>query len=165
NIMQKNTLTLSKVWHGVKFFFKWLWLINLCLLGLTLTLVGNFFLMFEYSFSLSELDIIETSFIVFLVMFFYRYIQLCRRSDVPLVRKIITPWVHQAYLGLFSIGLILIAIKFSDFDWDQPLDPIDEIVGYLCSVAVFSYSYYRVSKLSNQQVSTTPVANTQGATQ
>lgn len=161
--MQKNTLTLSKVWHGVKFFFKWLWLISLFLLGLIATLASSFFVMFEYSFSLSELDIIETSFIVFLVMFFYRYIQLCRRSDAPLVRKIITPWVHQAYLGLFSIGLILIAIKFLDYHWDQTVDPIGEILGYLCCVAVFSYSYYRVSKLSNQQRST--AAYTEGAAQ
>ncbi|CAM3327908.1 hypothetical protein VIOR103205_16180 [Vibrio ordalii] len=100
--MQKNTLTLPKVWRGVKLFFKWLWLITLFLFGLALYLFLVPLGMFEYAFSLSELDIIETSFIVFLVMFFYRYIQLCRRSDAPLVRKIITPWVHQAYLGLFS---------------------------------------------------------------
>ncbi len=161
--MQQNTTTATRIWHGVKFFFKWLWLMSLFLFGLTLTLAGNFFLMFEYSFSLSELDIIETSFIVFLVIYFYRYVQLCRRSDAPLVRKIITPWLHQAYLGLFSIGLVVIAIKFFAYDWDQPLEPIDEIVGYLCSVAVFSYSYYRVSKLSNQQLST--AANTEGAAQ
>ncbi|WP_277435182.1 hypothetical protein [Vibrio sp. 1151_11] len=163
--MQKNTLTLPKVWRGVKLFFKWLWLITLFLFGLALYLFLVPLGMFEYAFSLSELDIIETSFIVFLVMFFYRYIQLCRRSDAPLVRKIITPWVHQAYLGLFSIGLVVIAIKFFAYNLEQPVEPLVEIIEYLCSVAVFGYSYYRVSQLSNQQVSTTPVANTQGAEQ
>ncbi|ENM5756538.1 hypothetical protein ACQ902_001632 [Vibrio mimicus] len=161
--MQKSATTASKIWRGVKFFFKWLWLITMFLFGLALYFIFFPLGMFEYSFSLSELDIIETSFMVFLVIFFYRYVQLCRQIDAPLVRKIITPWLHQAYLGLFSIGLVLISIKFFDYNWEQPLEPLDEIMSTILTAVVFGYSYYRMSKFAGSTIEAKQTVDAQGA--
>ncbi|HGF7155548.1 TPA: hypothetical protein AB5C39_003710, partial [Vibrio mimicus] len=104
-----------------------------------------------------------TSFMVFLVIFFYRYVQLCRQIDAPLVRKIITPWLHQAYLGLFSIGLVLISIKFFDYNWEQPLEPLDEIMSTILTAVVFGYSYYRMSKFAGSTIEAKQTVDAQGA--
>lgn len=161
--MQQNTTTASKIWRGVKVFFKWLWLITMFLFGLALYLFLFPLWVFEYSFSLPELDVIEASFIAFLAIYIYRYIKLCRCIDVPLIRKVITPWVHQAYMGLFSFGLLAFSIKVLGYKLEQPIKPLAEIISYLLTVVVFGYSYYRMGKFVRNDVEKIQRVDVQGA--
>ncbi|MEZ8368930.1 hypothetical protein AB6C94_05770 [Vibrio splendidus] len=161
--MQTQTSTASRLWHGIKLFFKWLWLITMFLLGIALYLAMPFAI-FEYSFSLSELDLIETLFIVFLVAYAYQYIKLCRRIDVPLVRKIITPWVHQAHVFLVFFLLLFASVNLFDFNLDDSTRmPLLDLFGYILTVATLGYSYYRVGVLASQKPKTAETMNSEGA--
>ena len=161
--MQKNISTASKIWRGTKLFIKWFWLITMCLLGVSLLLAMPF-AMFEYSFSLSELDLIETLFIVFLVVFIYQYIKHCRQIDAPLVRKIITPWVHQAHVFLvfFLISLIsasLLGLNLKDLE----RMPLLDLLGYILMAATFGYSYYRIGLFAKKTGETVEAVSTEGS--
>ncbi|WP_139070206.1 hypothetical protein [Aliivibrio fischeri] len=161
--MQKNISTASKVWHGTKFFIKWFWLIAMFLLGVSLLLVMPL-IMFEYSFSLSELDLIETLFIVFLVVFIYQYGKRCRQIDAPLVRKIITPWVHQAHIFLVFYSLTLISAPLLELNLRElERMALLDLFGYILMAGTFGYSYYRIGLFAKKTVETVEVITTEGA--
>lgn len=121
---------------------------------------------FEYSFSLSELDPIETLFFLFLCFFVYQYIKLCLGVNVPLVWKIITPWVHQAHLLLVAIVLYLMSIKLFGYKLeDLERMPLLDMFEYLLIAGTMGYSYYRVSALNNQRQATTEKVCKEGVTE
>jgi hypothetical protein len=161
--MQKEKSTASKIWYGTKFFIKWFWLITMCLLGVSLLLVMPL-AMFEYSFSFSELDLVETLFIVFLVVFIYQYIKHCRQIDAPLVRKIITPWVHQAHVFLVFFSLSLISASLLGLNLkDLERMPLLDLLGYILMAATFGYSYYRIGLFAKKIGETVEAVSTEGA--
>ena len=163
--IQKKSNVASKVWSGVKIFFKWFWLITMFLLGIT-SFVAMPFEIFEYSFSLSELDIIETLFCVFLLVFIYQYIKLCRQIDAPLVRKVITPWVHQAHLLLISVLLALVSMKLFHLELiDFERMPLLNLFGYFLMAATLGYSFYRVRALATQHKSNMETVCVEGVTE
>ncbi len=161
--MQKNISTASKIWHGTKLFIKWFWLIAMFLLGVSMLLAMPL-AMFEYSISLSEIDLVETLFIVFLVVFIYQYIKHCRQVDAPLVRKIITPWVHQAHLLLVFLLLSMISASLLGLNLEAlERMPLLDLLGYILMVATFGYSYYRIGLFAKKTVETVEVITTEGA--
>lgn len=121
------------------------------LIGIFLILLMPFQI-FEYSISPSELDLTETSFFILLIIFVFQYIKLCRQITVPLVWKIISPWVHQAHMLLLSILLLLVSVKLFDFGLDE-LDrmPLLDLCGYVVMVVTMGYSYYRMKTLGIKQ--------------
>lgn len=159
-VMQKNISTASKIWRGTKLFIKWFWLMTMFLLGVSMLLAMPL-AMFEYSISLSELDLVETLFIVFLVVFIYQYGKRCRQIDAPLVRKIITPWVHQAHLLLVFLLLSMISASLLGLNLEAlERMPLLDLLGYILMAATLGYSYYRVGLVAKTTVET---ASTEGA--
>ncbi len=162
-VMQKNISTTSKVWYGTKFFIKWLWLMTMFLFGVSMLLAMPL-AMFEYSFSLSELDLVETLFIVFLVVFIYQYGKRCRQIDAPLVRKIITPWVHQGHVFLVFLLLSLISASLLGLNLEAlERMPLLDLLGYILMAATFGYSYYRIGLFAKAIVETVETVSTEGA--
>lgn len=164
NIQQKSNVA-SKVWTGVKVFFKWFWLIAMFLLGIT-SFAAMPFGIFEYSFSLSELDIVETLFCLFLLAYIYKYIKLCRQIDAPIVCKVITPWVHQAYLLLVSVLLTLVSIKLFNLKLiDFERMPLLNFFGYLLIATTLGYSFHRVRTLGTQHKNNMEKVCSEGVTE
>lgn len=163
--MQNKLNVASKIWRGLKLFLKWSWLLTMFLLGIAVFLVMPF-VIFEYSFSLSELDLIETLFITLLLVFVYQYIKLCFQSKVSLVRKIITPWVHQAHVFLVFIVLLFMSIKQFKLKLDD-LERIPLLYLFECLIMVgtMGYSYYRVKTLDNQPRKASVTVCREGATE
>lgn len=147
-----------RIWRGVKFLVKWLWLLTMFILGIGLCLLMQSEI-FEYSYSLSELDLAETLFIVGLLWFAFHYIKLCCRIDAPLVRKIITPFVHQAHVFLVAfIGLLIYAAANDTTVDNYASMPMLDVADYLLTMATLGYSYHRLGTLSSvQPVSAVPL--------
>lgn len=151
---------LVQIGRGVTFLVKWLWLMTMFLLGIALFWLLAFFI-FEYSFSLSELDLIETLFVVFVLSFVYQYTKHCMRIDAPLVRKIITPFVHQAYLCLFFLGGgLLVATKLDIGLEEFDKMPMLDVTYYILAMLTLSYSDYCVGMMARQpQTTKEPLVN------
>ncbi|WP_249553609.1 hypothetical protein [Shewanella sp. 8A] len=159
-IPQQQVSLLVQIGRGVTFLVKWLWLLTMFLLGIALFWLLAFFI-FEYSFSLSELDLIETLFLVFLFSFVYQYIKHCLHIDAPFVRKIITPFVHQAHLGLVFLGGSLLVATKLDIGLEE-LDkiPMLDVTYYILAMLTLSYSDYCVGMMVRQpQTTKEPVVN------
>lgn len=158
--MQENKKIGASIWKWLKFTVKWLWLLIMFVLGVAIYALLPLAI-FEYSYSVSELDLIETLFMVLLVMFAYHYIKLCRCTDAPFVRKLITPWVHQAHLVLVFIIMGVIAVQFFEFnveDFDKM--PLMDFVSYVLMSITLLYSYSRMRKYPQKAVlKVAPVAN------
>ncbi len=158
--MQENKKIGASIWKWLKFSVKWLWLLAMFVLGVAFYIFLPLEI-FEYSYSLSELDLMETFFIVFLGMFVYYYVKLCRRSNAPFIRKIITPWVFQAYFILvFSLPVIIATavFEFNIDDFDKM--PVIDIVSYVLMSITLLYSYSRLRKYPQKAViKVAPVAN------
>ncbi|GAD78876.1 hypothetical protein VEZ01S_07_00530 [Vibrio ezurae NBRC 102218] len=112
--------------------------------------------MFEYSYSLGELDLIETAYIVFLVVISYKYIRLCSRVNTSVVRKVITPFVHQAHLMLLLSALFLFCIKIDpQLYWDDLARvPLLDLISYILIAATFTYSYHRIDSQNDDHTAT-----------
>ncbi|MGR5453028.1 hypothetical protein [Vibrio alfacsensis] len=150
--MQDNKNLGSSIWKWLKFTVKWLWLLAMFVLGLVFFALLPI-VVFEYSYSLSELDLVEALFIVLLVMFAYHYIKLCRRTEAPFIRKVITPWVHQAYLLLVFVLLGIVAVQFSELEFDDlETMPLMDFVSYVLMSMTLLYSYKRMNKYPGKQV-------------
>ncbi|QYJ83620.1 hypothetical protein [Shewanella aegiceratis] len=135
----------ARVGRGVTFLVKWLWLLTMFLLGIALSLLMTKKI-FEYSYSLSELDLAETLFFVGLVLFVFHYLKLCYRSDAPLVRKIIMPFVHQAQVSLVAFFVVRIAAKANKLTFNDYTDmPLLDLAVYLLILITLGYSYYWVA--------------------
>ncbi len=158
--MQENKKIGASIWKWLKFTVKWLWLLIMFVMGVAIYALLPLAI-FEYSYSVSELDLIETLFMVLLVMFAYHYIKLCRCTDAPFIRKLITPWVHQAHLGLVVIIMGVIAIQFFEINVeDFNKMPLMDIVSYLLMSITLLYSYSRLRKYPQKAViKVAPVAN------
>ncbi|OOE92093.1 hypothetical protein BZG76_09670 [Salinivibrio sp. AR647] len=157
NMVKKNTSIIGKLLFGIAFFLKWAWLLTLFLLGLFVYALTPFEV-FEYAFSFTEIDLIETLFLVFLVVFFYHYIKRCRQIDVPIVRKIITPWVHQAYVFLLVVSVFVVNKKYFHFNWEHYARlPLVDLLSYLLMAATFLYSYYRINTLARAKNQTSEI--------
>ncbi|MCF7482928.1 hypothetical protein L3V31_14530 [Vibrio sp. J1-1] len=161
--MQDNKNLGASIWKWLKFTVKWLWLLAMFVLGIA----AYAFLpleIFEYSYSVSELDLIETIFIVLLVMFAYHYIKLCRRTEAPFIRKVITPWVHQAYLLLVLVLLGIVAVQFSELEFDDfETMPLMDFVSYVLMSMTLLYSYKRMNKYPGKQVIAVEAVAKEGA--
>lgn len=150
--MQENKKIGASIWKWLKFTVKWLWLLTMFVLGVALYAFLPL-AVFEYSYSLSELDLVETIFIVLLVMFAYHYIKLCRRTNASFIRKIITPWVHQAHLLLVFIVIGIIAVQFFEFDFDDfDKMPFVDFISYVLMSITLLYSYKRINKYPSKQI-------------
>ncbi|MGR5274118.1 hypothetical protein ACPV4S_19915 [Vibrio alginolyticus] len=161
--MQDNKNLGSSIWKWLKFTVKWLWLLAMFVLGIAAYAVMPL-VIFEYSYSVSELDLVETIFIVLLVMFAYHYIKLCRRTEAPLIRKIITPWVHQAHLILVFVLLGIAAVQFSELEFeDFDTMPLMDFVSYVLMSITLLYSYRRMNKYPDKQVITAEAVVNEGA--
>ncbi|MGL1165463.1 hypothetical protein ACSTKZ_18045 [Vibrio parahaemolyticus] len=161
--MQDNKNLGSSIWKWLKFTVKWLWLLAMFVLGLVFFALLPI-VVFEYSYSLSELDLVETLFIVLLVMFAYHYIKLCRRTEAPFIRKVITPWVHQAYLLLVFVLLGVAAVQFSELEFDDfETMPLMDFVSYVLMSMTLLYSYKRMNKYPGKQVIGAEVVGKEGA--
>lgn len=146
--MEKNKKIGTVLLCGLKFIVKWLWLFIMFLLGLV-EFASFYWEVFEYSFSLSELDLMETLFLMSLVIFVYHYAKLCRRVSAPLIRKIIMPWVHQAYLFLLFILGAFISVKWFHFKWDDyTKTPMLDVIVTVMIMLVMVYSYVCLSRYS-----------------
>ncbi len=161
--MQDNKKIGALIWKWLKCTVKWCWLLVMLLLGVLLYAMLPL-VMFEYSYSLSELDVVETLFIISLATFSYLYIKLCRRIDAPLVRKIITPWVHQGCLFLVVILFsIIAAVSFKiDLDDLQKM-PLLDLASYILMSLTLLYSYKRVNKYPNKLVANVETVTSEGA--
>ena len=161
--MQDNKNLGSSIWKWLKFTVKWLWLLAMFVLGLVFFALLPI-VVFEYSYSLSELDLVETLFIVLLVMFAYHYIKLCRRTEAPFIRKVITPWVHQAYLLLVFVLLGVAAVQFSELEFDDfETMPLMDFVSYVLMSMTLLYSYKRMNKYPGKQVIAVEAVGKEGA--
>ncbi|MDF4386333.1 hypothetical protein P3452_22150 [Vibrio parahaemolyticus] len=150
--MQDNKNLGASIWKWLKFTVKWFWLLAMFVLGIV-AYAFTPLAIFEYSYSVSELDLVETIFIVLLVMFVYHYIKLCRRIEAPFIRKIITPWVHQAHLLLVLALLGIAAVKFSKLEFeDFDTMPLMDFVSYVLMSMTLLYSYKRMNKYPDKQV-------------
>ncbi|WP_039969973.1 hypothetical protein [Vibrio halioticoli] len=149
--MKTEKSTALRAWHGIKIFFKWLWLMNMFLLGIYIYVMVPLE-MFEYSFSLGELDLVETGYIVFLVVITYKYIKLCSRADISVMRKVITPFVHQAHLMLLLSALFLFCIKIDpQLGWvDLSRVPLLDLISYFLIAATFTYSCHRIGSKNDE---------------
>lgn len=160
--MEKNKKIGSMLLYCLKLTVKWLWLFIMFLLGLV-EFAALPLEIFEYSYSLSELDFMETLFVAYLVVFIYHYVKLCRRVRAPLIRKIITPWVHQAHLFLLFILGTLIAVKWFDFKWDDyPKTPMLDAIATVMMMLAMVYSYVRLSRYSlkpSEKVNSSDIEN------
>lgn len=151
--MHKKTTVASKVWQGTKLFFKWLWLITMFILG-SIVFLEIPFAIFEYSFSLFELDLIETVMVIFIGAFSYYYIKMCKGHPATLGRKIMTPFIHQGHMLLLSSPILLASIYALGFDIEHSLTlPIVEILGWLLFSGTLLYSYYRINVIGGQSES------------
>ncbi|WPC72397.1 hypothetical protein [Vibrio porteresiae] len=140
--INKDQKVSSRVWQGIKFAIKWLWLITMFLLGIAMFVLLPSEI-FEYSYSLSELDLIEELYLIVLVCFIYKYIKLCLRLKAPFVRKLITPFVYQAYLCLFSVACALIAYLAFDASLEEiNYSPMINVFSYVASMIMTAYSYH-----------------------
>ncbi|EHZ2751329.1 hypothetical protein QNE77_004361 [Vibrio alginolyticus] len=161
--MQDNKNLGSSIWKWLKFTVKWLWLLAMFVMGLAFFALLPI-VVFEYSYSLSELDLVETIFIVLLVMFAYHYIKLCRRTEAPFIRKVITPWVHQAYLLLVFVLLGIVAVQFSELEFDDfETMPLMDFVSYVLMSMTLLYSYKRMNKYPGKQVIAVEAVGKEGA--
>lgn len=98
---------------------------------------------FEYSYSLSELDLIEELYLIVMVCFIYQYIKLCLRLKAPFIRKLITPFVYQAHLCLFSLACVLIAHLAFEYSIEEiNYSPMINVFSYVASMIVAAYSYH-----------------------
>lgn len=150
--MQENKKIGASIWKWLKFTVKWLWLLAMFVLGIAAYAFMPLAI-FEYSYSVSELDLIETLFIVLFVMFAYLYIKLCLRIKAPFIRKIITPWVHQAQLILVIILAAGIAVRLFDVNPDVfDETPLLDLVCYVLMSLTLLYSYRRMNKYPDKQV-------------
>ncbi len=148
---KQNKKLSSRLLYGLKFIIKWFWLIAMFLLGLA-EFSAMPLVMFEYSYSLSELDLIETLFLVFLVVFVYHYIKLCCQVKAPMIRKIIMPWVHQAHLLLVCLLGSFIAFKWFDFELgDYRKSPLLDVISTILMMVVLVYSYVRLPRYAFKQ--------------
>ncbi|MDN3696099.1 MULTISPECIES: hypothetical protein [Vibrio] len=151
--MHNKTTIASKIWQGTKLFFKWLWLITMFIFG-GIVFLGIPFAVFEYSFSLFELDLIETVMIIFIGVFCYYYIKLCKRNSATLGRKIMTPFVHQGHMLLLSSSIFLASIFAFNLDIELSITiPIIEIMGWFLFSGTLLYSYYRINAIGGQSES------------
>lgn len=151
--MHNKTTIASKIWQGTKLFFKWLWLITMFIFG-GIVFLGIPFAIFEYSFSLFELDLIETVMIIFIGVFSYYYIKLCKRNPATLGRKIMTPFVHQGHMLLLSSSIFLASIFAFNLDIELSITiPIIEIMGWFLFSGTLLYSYYRINAIGGQSES------------
>ncbi len=144
--MQENKKIGASIWKWLKFTVKWLWLLIMFVLGVAIYALLPLAI-FEYSYSVSELDLIETLFMVLLVMFAYHYVKLIRCTDAPFIRKLITPWVHQAHLVLVFIIMGVIAIQFFEVNFEgfEKMPMLDFVCYVLMSITLL-YSYSRLRK-------------------
>ncbi|CAM4120810.1 hypothetical protein [Vibrio neonatus] len=156
--MKTEKSTALSVWHGIKVIFKWLWLMTMFLIGIYSYLLVPLE-MFEYSYSLGELDLIETAYIVFLVVITYKYIKLCSRVNTSVIRKVITPFVHQAHLMLLLSVLLLFCIKIEPrLNWDDLARvPFLDLISYILIAATFTYSYHRIDSQNDDNTATVNV--------
>lgn len=139
--INKDQKVSSRVWQGIKFAIKWLWLITMFLLGIILFVCLPLDI-FEYSFSLSELDIVEELYLIWLMLFTYKYLKLCLIIKAPFMRKLITPFVYQAYFCLFSMACLIIARLAFDFPIDEiERMPLLKLLAYCLSMFTTVYSY------------------------
>ncbi|MGR5543965.1 hypothetical protein ACP3VZ_02460 [Vibrio sp. PNB22_2_2] len=161
--MQDNKNLGASIWKWLKYTVKWLWLLAMFVLGLAFfALLPK--VVFEYSYSLSELDLVETMFIILLVMFAYHYVKLCRRTEAPFIRKVITPWVHQAYLLLVFVLLGIVTVQFSELEFDDfETMPLMDFVSYVLMSMTLLYSYKRMNKYPGKQVIAVEAVAKEGA--
>lgn len=161
--MQDNKNLGSSIWKWLKYTVKWLWLLAMFVLGLAFfALLPK--VVFEYSYSLSELDLVETMFIILLVMFAYHYVKLCRCTEAPFIRKVITPWVHQAYLLLVFVLLGIVTVQFSELEFDDfETMPLMDFVSYVLMSMTLLYSYKRMNKYPGKQVIAVEAVAKEGA--
>lgn len=161
--MQDNKNLGASIWKWLKYTVKWLWLLAMFVLGLAFfALLPK--VVFEYSYSLSELDLVETMFIILLVMFAYYYVKLCRRTEAPFIRKVITPWVHQAYLLLVFVLLGIVTVQFSELEFDDfETMPLMDFVSYVLMSMTLLYSYKRMNKYPGKQVIAVEAVAKEGA--
>ncbi|EPF1752806.1 hypothetical protein ACSQUR_004350 [Vibrio alginolyticus] len=161
--MQDNENLGASIWKWLKYTVKWLWLLAMFVLGLAFfALLPK--VVFEYSYSLSELDLVETMFIILLVMFAYHYVKLCRRTEAPFIRKVITPWVHQAYLLLVFVLLGIVTVQFSELEFDDfETMPLMDFVSYVLMSMTLLYSYKRMNKYPGKQVIAVEAVAKEGA--
>ena len=161
--MQDNKNLGASIWKWLKFTVKWLWLLAMFVMGLAFfALLPK--VVFEYSYSLSELDLVETMFIILLVMFAYYYVKLCRRTEAPFIRKVITPWVHQAYLLLVFVLLGIVTVQFSELEFDDfETMPLMDFVSYVLMSMTLLYSYKRMNKYPGKQVIAVEAVAKEGA--
>ncbi|WP_154179917.1 hypothetical protein [Vibrio furnissii] len=158
--MKNNKYIGALIWKWLKFTVKWVWLLSMFALGVS---IYKFLppAMFEYSYSVSELDLIETLFIISLVMFVYHYIKLCCCTDAPFIRKLISPWVHQAHVILvfFLVGVVAVLLfEFNIDDFNKM--PLIDLVSYVLMSTAFLYSYSRLRKYPQKAVmKVAPVVN------
>lgn len=157
--------------RNIWFAIKPIWLFFMFLLGLTLILALPLAI-FEYSFSASELDVMECAFVVYLVIFTRNYILHCRSINAPRVRKIITPFVNFAHMNLLFtsvIALVMLAFQdslellltvpivdlgsvmieiFIELIEEATLIPLFDLIFFFLSVLAFQYSFHKVSSFS-----------------
>ncbi|OOE83639.1 hypothetical protein BZG72_05450 [Salinivibrio sp. PR6] len=157
NMVKKNRSIVNKLLFGIAFFLKWVWLLTLFLLGL-LGYALTPFEVFEYGFYFAEIDLIETLFFVFFVVFFYHYIKRCRQVDAPIVTKVIMPWVHQAYVLLLVIAVFVLNKQYFHFNWEPYARlPLINLISYLLMAVTFLYSYYRINTLARTKYQTSEI--------
>ncbi len=163
--MQDNKKFGARVWKWLTFTMTCLWLLCMFILGLATYAILPF-AVFEYSYSLSELDLIETLFMVLLVLFGYHYIKLCRSIKAPLIRKLITPWVHQAHLLLVFILFAFIAVQFFKLPFaDLEKMPFMDFVGYVLMSLTLLYSYKKMNAYPVKTVKKEELVTLEGAVQ
>lgn len=161
--MQDNKKFGVRIWKWLTITMKWFWLLSMFILGLA---AYGFlpFAVFEYSYSLSELDLIETLFMVLLVMFVYHYIKLCRRINAPFIRKLITPWVHQAHLLLAFFFCAFIAVQLFKLPFDDlEKMPFMDFLGYVLMSVTLLYSYKRMNAYPPKVVKNAEPVTREGA--
>ncbi|WP_342608608.1 hypothetical protein [Vibrio tritonius] len=152
----KNRKVGLRIWQGIKFAIKWMWLLTMFLLGVTLfALLPSE--IFEYSVSLSELDLVEEFYLLWLLIFTYKYVKLCLMVKAPFMRKLIIPFVYQAYFCLFVVACLMIAHLAFDFS----INKIDEmpwlnLSSYFGTTLVTLYSYQVLKNSAGNNVPDEP---------
>lgn len=157
-IQQQQVSFAVQIGRGVTFLVKWLWLLTMFFIGIGIGLLMQSEI-FEYSYSLSELDLAETLFMVGLLWFTFHYIKLCSRSNAPLVRKIIMPFVHQAQVFLVAFfGMVIYSKANKLVLHDYGSMPLLELARYILILITLGYSYYWIADMgANNSESSDPV--------